>query len=281
MWDKMHQVTSYVYIAVVTAAVLCGCTASMPSKKDRKARMYDPVVEVGSEVEGYTEKEAPFKLYIVDELNDGEMLFLKAELVPKVKWDADNVVVLLRGLNKGEVISEKSFCFYAKCSDKPDYGRDWLEPEVGREFSLSIPAKGISDYQLEVLWGDDAKAYRAHAGSTASLKKPFLRKVEVYRKPTDCGHNNCPESVSVRGEIFNPEEKVLRDITLGAGFIWVEPGKKHGNINPSAEQKVELSGVDIAPGHARSVEITLDKLVPVYQHGRYEPVVRVISYRYK
>jgi hypothetical protein len=221
----------------------------------------------------------PFKLDVLQESSDGETLLIRGQVVSKTSRPANDVLVRLTALDDS---GEKRTSFHKLKDLNPNTST--LQAGKATQFSLSLPAQGLSNYQLEVLWGKDALPYLGDA--RASMKAPnapseylALRNLEVHRVPDgSCSSpEECLVTFSIKGEFFNAGKAVVRDVILVAGF---SPANKMGLPNSilENERKIEIKNVGLGPQATRPFRLTLEKLVPASDTVAYQPVVRIVAF---
>lgn len=221
----------------------------------------------------------PFRLDVVEELNDGERLIINGRLTPKSSWSPDEVIVRLLAVNRN---GEQRVSFH-KLRDVTPPG-ETLAAGVPQKFTLSLPSEGITNYQLEALWGQDAAPYLGNV--RASMKAPkgpeeflALRNLEVHRIPDgSCASpDECLVKFSIRGEFFNSGGATIRDVVLVAGF---SPADKLDLPNQilENERRIEVRNVGLGAGATKPFRLTLEKYVPASDQIAYQPVVRITSF---
>jgi hypothetical protein len=227
----------------------------------------------------------PVRLDILEESNDGTQLTVKGAITPKEELNSNELVVRLAGIT---ATGEERVAFKSASDISGSAAKDRkLSPKDGpTKFTLSLPSVGLSNYQVEVLWGRDAEAYLPKNGPDmrASLKngtsdsKDFLalRELEVHRIPDgSCSSpEECLVTFSIKGEIFNSGRGLVREVTLEAGFA---PATKVGipHVTLEGSKKIEIQGLELAPGAVKPFRLTLEKLLPASDTVAYQPVVRI------
>jgi hypothetical protein len=228
----------------------------------------------------------PFVLEVVDEINDGKKLVVKGRLIPKATKPASEVVVRLSALDKGgeERISFHNMKDVLGGSNAEKSGALTLEKGVAQPFTLSMPLKGITSYQLEVLWGKEAAPFSPAEPEPAVNKAPkqfiALRNLEVHRVPADsCSSpNECVVKFTITGEMFNSGTAVIKDVVILAGFAPTDTLDLESQILDN-EKRVEVPNLRLAPGTSQRFKLSLDKPVPVSTTIAPQPVVRIASFR--
>ena len=228
----------------------------------------------------------PFILEVVEELNDENKVIIKGRLLPKTDWNASEVVVRLSALDR----DGHQRVSYHRMSDVviPRQGQVSpplvLEKDVAQTFSLTLPVKGLSNYELGVLWGADAEPFadRKPPPVAKSEVKEFvaLRNMEVHRVPTEsCSSpDECLVKFTITGELFNAGGAIVKDVVIVAGF---GTGAKLDLADQilENERRVEVPNLKLAPGGVKRFKISLEKLVPSSAQVAPQPIVRIASFR--
>ena len=221
----------------------------------------------------------PFRLDVLKERNDGESLKIDGQIVSKSVRGADDVLVRLTAVDSS---GEQRVSFH-RLIDLIN-GEKELKPKTPTKFSLAVPSNGISNYQLEVLWGKDAEPFMADAKAAIKPSKSSpeflaLRNLEVHRVPDgSCSSpEECLVTFSIKGEFFNSGRATIRDVVLIAGFSPAAkldlPTQKLEN-----ERRIEVRNVQLAPQATKPFRLTLEKILPASDTVAYQPVVRIISF---
>jgi len=221
----------------------------------------------------------PFKLDVLQESNDGENLTIKGQLTAKTARSSKDALVRLTAVDTD---GEQRISIH-KVADLTQ-GVTELKPGKPAQFSLAIPSQGVSNYQLEVLWGKDAAPYLGD--QRASMKQPAapseylaLRNLEVHRVPDgSCSSpEECLVTFSIKGEFFNSGRSSIKDVVLVAGFA---PAMKMDQPQQPLEneRRIEVRNLSLAPQATKPFRLTLEKLLPASDTVAYQPVVRIVSF---
>ncbi len=257
---------------LVCGGALSGCAWFNRSPSADSGRI------VGSAVGG-DPSVTPFRLDVLQETNDGKNLTVQGQLVAKSQRASKDVLVRLTAVDTSG--SEKTAIH--KVSDLIPSGAEMM-PSIPTQFSLSLPSQGITNYQLEVLWGKDAAPYLGEDRASLKQEKPSseflaLRNLEVHRVPDgSCSSpEECLVTFSIKGEFFNAGKATIRDVVVVAGFA---PASKMGLPNHPLEneKRVEVQNLDLAPQATKPFRLTLEKLLPASDTVAYQPVVRIVSF---
>jgi len=267
--------------AVAIASFISGCALLGPQAKTRGAGGVPIEATAGIDPDV-----TPFVLEVVDEVNDGKKLLVKGRLIPKISKPASEVVVRLSALDRA---GEERVSFH-NMKDVLGGGAQgakapvMLEKGVAQPFTLSMPLKGITSYQLEVLWGKEAAPFSPAASAPVEKSEPkqfiALRNLEVHRVPAEsCSSpNECVVRFTITGEMFNSGTAIVKDVVISAGFAPSEPLDLDGQILEN-EKRVEVPNLRLAPGASQRFKLSLDKPVPVTTTVAPQPVVRIASFR--
>jgi len=257
---------------VLGAIVLLGTGCAVLNRQPAKDSL------IIDSAQGADPSVTPFRLDVVAESNDGEMLMIKGHVVPKTAWPSRDVLVRLTALNDD---GEQRVSFH-RFSDISAVEK--LKAREPSRFSLSLPSRGISNYQLEVLWGKDAAPYLSNP--KASLKLPAaseeflaLRGLEVHRIPDDnCGSpEECLVKFSLKGEFFNSGRATIKNVVLVAGFTPSDKLDLQEQILEN-ERRIEVRNMRLAGGSTKPFRLTLEKRIPATGEVAYQPVVRIVSF---
>jgi hypothetical protein len=225
----------------------------------------------------------PFVLEVVEELNDGDRLIVKGRILPKSTWPADAVVVRLSALDRA---GQQRVSFH-KMQDIVSAAPGGTSPTtlqkgVAQTFNLSLPLKGITSYQLDVLWGKDAELYTGPLNAPKKDTKQFLalRNMEVHRLPGEscASPDECLVTFTITGELFNSGAATVKDVVIVAGFGSSDKLDLPSQILEN-EKRVEVPNLSLAPGSGKRFKISLEKLVPPTAPVAPQPVVRIASFR--
>jgi hypothetical protein len=231
--------------------------------------------EILESTAGSEPERSPFTLEILDEVNDGERVSIRGRIVPKADWSRDDVVLRLSALDElGD-----SKIVLRKLSDIAPKG-EGLSANKPTEFVLSIPSVGISNYQIELLWGDEAAPFMARATESLSGDGQILalRKLEVHRIPSDsCATpDECSVKFTITGEFFNSGGATLKNVVIEAGFSPADKLDLPSQILENA-RRIEVRNLNLMPGGTKPFRLALEKLIPSSEQIAPRPVVRIVS----
>ncbi|RMG41073.1 MAG: hypothetical protein D6719_09305 [Candidatus Dadabacteria bacterium] len=211
----------------------------------------------------------PFAVKILDEINDGRNLRVIGSISADRPWNPDNVVVRLVGLGQGQEKAENVFALSErKKSEKSSAGNIGAGEPVS--FVLSVPASGLSDYQLEVLWGEDAAPYLKKESALLEV-----RNLSYGIKPC-ASKQNCDDSYVLEGELVNTGKKLVTAARLGLAFYGGGDKLDLSGKVPENEQIIKLAGINLAPGELQPLRLVLEEKPPA-DAVKLKPRLRVIS----
>ncbi len=218
--------------------------------------------------------ENPYALRIIDEVNDGQTLHVAAEVKASVPLESLPAVLRLTTLKAGNAVKVNYYpvAHGKKTAQNSASGRD----ELTLSYDLSTSSYNITDYQLELLWGEEA---REHLASRAK-DSPILVLRNVTVQPSGCqGTPACDGKLRIMAELYNPGVVPIPSATLGVGFIWQANGdpKPDREDVPQREQKISLNSLNLAPGQSRPLNLTVTSDVPTQPGGQYRPVLRLVA----
>lgn len=278
---RFNQRLKRLIIFIFSSFILCSCAFLGLDKVDSKS--------ISSKNESLSPSRMPFKLEVVDEVNDGDRLHILGAVSAQTAWSLDEVVVRLTGIQAGSIVG-LSYLALAKITDNSESisGSDqirvkMIKPGERHQFSLSIPAKNITDYQLELLWGKEARDYLGSV-STALSGNIELRRIEVETTQEPCTVMDCGVSYKISAEIFNGTDSAISKTLLGVGFVRNKVGKELdlSKSIPENEEQVEVPDLNLASGASRSLRLKFDSPVPASEvesvEGTLKPRIRIISF---
>lgn len=248
-----------VSVVIVSMFGLAGCS-STPAPQPMRA-------PIEAALAG---RNVPFGLKVVDEVNDGERLHILASIESRTMWDPRRVMVRLTGLSGDTVLGVNDYSLVG--SGNPAVPAV-LEPGRPFDVSLSIPVGGVTDYQLELLWGEESGVeLKGTAPSPLQLKNLTVAKSEV-----PCVAAKCPVVFEVSGDLANFGTGTIARAALGVGFL---PHAKGGGAIagvPADEEVIDLASLALEPGSARPIKLSVEQ-PELAGGGELTPVVRIVSF---
>lgn len=247
----------------------------------------------------------PFILQVLSEQFDGNELVLTVGFASFEDVDYDSVIIRLLTQKGGEVIDSKEFIVEDLFNSYGTFGSTSakLEKTFQYKFGLSIPATQGSEYQLELLWGEEALPY---LGKKDSLKSPEPNAVQPSRAGSEltAGRNvplpdaknielqglriskkrycyeqqECQIEFQISAEIVNLSNEIVKSAMIAVGFLDKEgEAYKYGVRIPEEEELVELPNLSLQAKNSQSIKLVLDQKVPESMDRRYQPVLRLVQ----
>jgi hypothetical protein len=215
----------------------------------------------------------PFTLEVLDEANDGQRLLIKGRLSVKQEWSTADIVLRLSALDE---LGESRIVLNRLSDILPTVAK--IAPSAPADFTLALPSAGLSNYQLEVLWGSEAAAIQLTTAGDNSLQTLVLRGLEVHRLPdSSCASpDECRVKFTITGEFFNAGRATIREVTLLAGFSDADKLDLLDQILEN-ERQVEVRNMKLVPGSTKPFRLALDILVPPSQQMAPRPVIRIVT----
>ena len=215
-----------------------------------------------------TREALPFSVEVQEEVNDGSTLYLKVLMSAYQPWGQDDVLLHLAGLKEGIVEQEYFYRLSKLLGDQYP-----LESLPGQTFSgklvlLTLPIGGQTDYQLELLWGKEARSMQQN--KIVQIKDLALRKETCEKCAGD----------KIYANIQNLGTEKLKSATLGVGFVWINEGTTLdlSGIIPENEEQVKVQDLALGSGEVTELKVDLESPIPATKGGHYQPLVRVVEY---
>lgn len=221
----------------------------------------------------------PFSLQISDEVNDGDRLHILGTVSAATDWSLKDVIVKLTSLSDGQPLGLS----YLPLTQAKNKLQTVIKAEEKYSFTISVPSKDITDYQLELLWGEEAKHYLSSLGTitSGSLEIRDIQ-IETIRQP--CEGVDCNLTFRVHAKLQNSTNRLINKVILGIGYIRMQAG---GELDlqrqiPQNEEKIDVGQIYLSPGASREIVINFDKEVPEKdsqnEEGEIKPNIRIISF---
>ena len=218
-----------------------------------------------AQVDARAEAQPPFTLKVLNEVNDGKTLYVRALIGLRTDWDLRRAQLILTGLANGAPAATERAGLNELTKAA---GQEAVRAERGSEYevTLSIPAAGVSDYQLELLWEE-----MQEAGSGGAVLE--LRDVRVSRAD-QCEGGSCRNAFAIDGELYNSGKEPIHRAVLAVGYARTT---KAGALALVNEEQVNVDNLGLAPAAARQIRLEVET-----PHAGvlsdYEPAVRIVSY---
>ena len=224
------------------------------------------------------ESEPPFRVEIIEERNTGKELYVYAGITPQVDRKLSDIAVRITAFRDGEFLSEVTEPLEKLLKENGvQVVGNRLERGEQVAFTGYIEAKDFTDYQLEVLWGDDQVVQMLAIENTDAIQDEALQLQNVSVQPL-CVGSKCDGFVLL-GELFNAGSTSVTDAELGVGVVFQSQENAKGEqLIPDDEQVLALADVMLAPMEKQPVRFEFEGPFPKRADGQFVPVARIISY---
>ena len=274
-----RPLTSHCLVRALALCFLIAAGACSP-KQPQSGLPADPPSLVADTVG----KLPPFDVEIERVVYTEKSLHVFARVTPHCVLPAAEVALRLSGFKDGQKIGESIAALsQAALRTGKDEGllnpQGDLEPDTPVTVHVSLAAELLSDFQFEVLWGDDALAVLRAAGTSPGVPAE-LRALSVSEEAEEaCRSQNCAPRLLISGEILNSGQGPLNEVVLGVGYTL---NSLAGQVDfwsriPENEEQVRVTGLGLAPGASRAVRIRFRNPIPDLWRDKVTPRVRILS----
>lgn len=240
--------------AVITAAIFAleGCSLIIPQSQPAAS----PSVPVAAQAE-----QNPLSLQLDQESTDGERLFIRGRVKAEIQVDLSKVVLHLTALKDTVKIGESYFPLSA--AEQAASMNNVLAAGTEMPFSMSVASQGMTDYQLELLWGDEAVAFLSSLAAEAKPASTSVTLEDIALVPPDCKGGHCPDKSYLTAAIRNQSERHVDSLLIGLSF------------SGGDEDQLEITSLGLAPASTRPLRLEID--VPYSKAKDLDPKIRVIK----
>ena len=186
----------------------------------------------------------PYHLELIDELYDGEKLFLKLQLEQREKnrVAAYPTFLAVETYANGELGSEKYYLL------------EDLEFDHESAVILSVDAVRMSDYQLKLYWGKEAQAFYAKIYpeliSSLELSEIKVEKLQICKDECQFRYN-LDILLKNNSDITIPEASLLVNLVEDVDSVSISEGL------PVFQQKIPLKALNLASKSSRKLNFVL------------------------
>jgi|GEM_PF-3767716 len=256
---------------IIICSFLIFSSCSFLEPKNNIENKYKQSVKLKKPLKNKSNNNSLFSLKVVEEINDGNFLHIRTLLSSENSWNPEDSIILIRGLSNGSNTAEKKYLIKDFFKDKNLLGKPFSNVKA----DLTIMNKELTDYQLEVLWGKDAHSFIPYSNSNYNR----LRFAETSLKLNE----KCEEKEYcsfLTSKLINSSKITINSAKIGLSFVFLKKYQKLDlNINiPKNETIIDLSDLVIKPQEVKNIKIDIEQKIPISKDGRYEPLLRVISY---
>jgi hypothetical protein len=277
-------------LLVLLATSTGGCGLGLDMMKPAPQPL---VVAPGSE----GNERLPYTLHVLAERREGETLRVQGELlVREVLPPTIPTAISLTTFREGMEVTTTRLGLSELLRAAPGGPKQRLTAGDRLPFSFDVSAAGASDYQLDLVWGDEARDLVAQTAPAATAPRasaslppappPFaqepnaqpnrdviLADVRTEKIPTGCTPTGCTFTFRLSGRIRNVGGAPVTGVRLGVGFMLA--GRDQGP--PEAEETLDVTGLRLEPGEDKPFRVNIERAVTLDQAARVVPSVRVLG----
>ena len=256
--------TLHLISLVVSCALLGACTRAVPMV------LTVPVPTAQAGPQATPAPKEPFRIEIQKEWNDGGRLYVAGSVVVGPGFEAGDAVLRLRTFSQAEVKAEtlQRLTVPAPSAEEASIG----EGARSIPFVMTLPFSSLSDYQIDLLWGNDAGPYLSKLEDVQASPAVEIRSVRL--RAASCENADCEQSHVVEAELFNAGNEAVTAMTIGVIF----GGANSAETPEGLEELVEISGLRLLPGETQKLRLLIDEPLPETMRPLLQPQVRVVSY---
>ncbi|MCB0334415.1 MAG: hypothetical protein KDD55_13000 [Bdellovibrionales bacterium] len=211
-----------------------------------------PVV-VATSYEGVSasDQKPPFILEVLDDANDGGRFLVLVSLRAKTNWPAQEIGLRLLGLHEGKIVERNEYSV-AELLDEVEGDPEVAMLEEGEDYELvlSTDAKEVTDYQVELFWGQEAKTLFAKNAERGELR---LENVRIAQLRTGCPGAECVAQFQIEAELLNETQALIDETVLLIRFFDTITG-----VQMTHEERVSLGKLGLEPERARAIRLLID-----------------------
>lgn len=239
---------------------LNGCSSSAAPRP-----MASSANSVGEEVP----HKPPFEMEITEDVNDGQHVYVRGLVHVRAVWPLEEVAFRLSSFADGEPQSSKLLPLNSVLSQSGA-----LVAGESRNFEVHMPVGAAREYQLELVWGDEARA----AVQAEAVKALQIRDFRSEYVPDRCQDGDCPQKLVLYGKLFNSGTLRVNSATVGVSLHWVPEGAELDLASriPENEERVEIANLNLEAGSERDFSFEIDRALPRQAGGAFTPFVRIV-----
>ncbi len=253
-WCLTRAARNSIRFVIITAVfALHGCSLILPQPEPASP---PPAVSPAAQQE-----RNPLGLELDHESTDGERLFVRGRVKAETQVELPKVVLHLTTLKDAEKIGESYFPLSA--AEQAASLNNVLPAGAEIPFSMSVASEGMTDYQLELLWGDEAVAFLSSLAGEAEPASASVILEDVALTGPDCEGGKCPDNCYLTASIRNQAERHVESLLIGLSFSGGE------------EEQIEITSLGLAPASTRPMRLEID--LPYITAKDLDPKIRIIK----
>ncbi len=182
----------------------------------------------------------PYSLKVVDEIYDGETLFLQVRLKELTKLPDAFSLIALTGYNQDQVKTEKFFNLID------------LQKDSENQVTLALPVINLVDYQIQLYWGKQAwDYYRIIYPQLAAALKIINGNVEKLK---ECQQDACQIKFKIKFDLQNKAEFTIPKINLIISLSEKIATGETVELTELYAKSIPINDFNIASGEVRQLE---------------------------
>ena len=138
------------------------------------------------------------------------------------------------------------------------------------DFNLDLDVRAISDYQVQLLWGKEAQAFKKLHNNNPSVK---LVELESQNQDLPCAIAPCQRQFVVTGNIVNIGKEVVNNLKISVAYKWIKENRDRDDLEPTT---IEITDLNLSPGQDQPIELTLENTAPILDGGVYKPSLQIV-----
>lgn len=249
----------------VLLILLCGCSSLFPSVQKENEPVNIGVNEEGQDLF------APISLEVLDDVNDGQTLYVRGKLSIFGPVGPESTIVKLIGLSEGIVVAEKEKTLQELVSPAAVGQGDF-------PFALAVSSRDVTDYHVEVSWVPPTSMSSPKAQAKVESPAVLFAEERVF-KALQCETHPCKAHFRVKGVLENLSEQSVSFVRLRVGFLKDTDSGELPGASLLNEREIDLKGLSLAPGTKRALELNLGAQETYGDDGALIPRVEVVGVR--
>lgn len=282
-------------IFIILLSTFCiGCSPVMPRDSSDKLVETSENFSEQHKIVGYKEDPPPFRLQILSESNDGKQVQVKTRVIPLAGRVDGDVALILSLYRDGVLLANKINCVVDECEALPASTNSKVAASRPYEsklrsyydITLSAVSGNITDYRVDLLWGNEAKEYLSQLPQESSkhaLISPQLINLKVNQTRTNCTDYSCQVAYNINAVISNQSSAILKEVVLGAGFLLQSDlqNMDANGKNPENEEEIPLTELYLEANSSKNIELLLEQEVPRAMLSQIVPNLRILTHEYQ
>ncbi len=206
---------------------------------------------------------APYALEVVKEEYDGEYLALVATVTAYKEIRQKDPLVRVIPYSQGTPLAASTY----RVADYVDSEHRGHKQSKVIKLPLVVPASSMSDYQIELLWGKDAKA--AYEEQSTASKAGLSQVSDVVVQQVELLEGGMLYAV-----IHNSSGQTLQELGVQVAFAKYGGGLDFQKAFQENGVLLELHDLNLKPGGDKKLKIVLEDSPPL--QASYSPLIRIV-----